>query len=190
MTTVLETNRYLSSILELDELLEKIIDKIMELLGAERCILYLYSEDSTREDKLEIKTVRDSKKTETDLSDVSKDILMDVLKNKKSVIIDDEYLARENLKMLLDEFCPEVEVIGSADSVAWGELALDKSWENNLILIDGEEEHYIGDAENIVSKVRKAKDMGIDMTVVVLPSDSGIEHKSIEYFHDNVMTQL
>jgi alkanesulfonate monooxygenase SsuD/methylene tetrahydromethanopterin reductase-like flavin-dependent oxidoreductase (luciferase family) len=52
------------------------------------------------------------------------------------------------------------------------------------------EEHYIGNAENMVGKIRRAKDMGINMTVVVLPADTGVEHKSIESFHDNVMTQL
>lgn len=52
------------------------------------------------------------------------------------------------------------------------------------------EEHYIGDAENIVNKVRRANDMGIDMTVVILPAETDVEHKSIEYFHDNVMTQI
>lgn len=52
------------------------------------------------------------------------------------------------------------------------------------------EEHYIGNAENIVGKIRRAKYMGVNMTVVVLPVDSGVEHKSIEYFYDNVITQL
>jgi two-component system LytT family response regulator len=34
----------------------------------------------------------------------------------KALVVDDESNCRENLKMLLDEFCPEVEVIGLADS--------------------------------------------------------------------------
>ena len=34
-----------------------------------------------------------------------------------AIIIDDEELARENLKMLLNEFCPEVEVIGMGENV-------------------------------------------------------------------------
>ncbi|MCI5222370.1 MAG: hypothetical protein D3924_06795, partial [Candidatus Electrothrix sp. AR4] len=38
--TALETSRYLSSILDLDELLEKIMDKAIELLGAEKGILF------------------------------------------------------------------------------------------------------------------------------------------------------
>lgn len=34
-----------------------------------------------------------------------------------AIIIDDEELARENLRMLLNEFCPEVEVIGAGQNV-------------------------------------------------------------------------
>ncbi len=33
------------------------------------------------------------------------------------IIIDDEFLARENLRMLLEEFCPEVDIIGTGKSV-------------------------------------------------------------------------
>lgn len=35
----------------------------------------------------------------------------------KAIIVDDEMMARENLHMLLNEFCPEIEVIGSAENV-------------------------------------------------------------------------
>jgi two-component system LytT family response regulator len=35
-----------------------------------------------------------------------------------AIIIDDEELARENLKMLLNEFCPEVEIVGMGQNVA------------------------------------------------------------------------
>ena len=34
-----------------------------------------------------------------------------------ALIIDDEDLARENLAMLIAEFCPEIEVIGSAGNI-------------------------------------------------------------------------
>ncbi len=34
-----------------------------------------------------------------------------------AIIIDDEQLARENLRLLLNEFCPEVEVIGTGQNV-------------------------------------------------------------------------
>jgi len=36
----------------------------------------------------------------------------------KTIIVDDEANARENLKILIDEFCPDLEVVGLADSVA------------------------------------------------------------------------
>lgn len=45
-----------------------------------------------------------------------------------ALIVDDEYHARENLRMLLEEFCPEVTVIGDAGNV---KEALDKTRELN-----------------------------------------------------------
>lgn len=43
-----------------------------------------------------------------------------------ALIVDDELLARENLKMLLQDFCPEVNVIGSAENIEEGKrLILD-----------------------------------------------------------------
>ncbi|MBL4670314.1 MAG: response regulator [Flavobacteriales bacterium] len=35
-----------------------------------------------------------------------------------AIIIDDEYLARENLRLLLSEFCPDVKIIGTGQNVA------------------------------------------------------------------------
>ncbi len=34
-----------------------------------------------------------------------------------AIIVDDEHLARENLRMLLGEFCPEIEVVGTGQNV-------------------------------------------------------------------------
>lgn len=34
-----------------------------------------------------------------------------------AIIVDDEYLARENLRLLLNEFCPEVDVVGAGKNV-------------------------------------------------------------------------
>jgi alkanesulfonate monooxygenase SsuD/methylene tetrahydromethanopterin reductase-like flavin-dependent oxidoreductase (luciferase family) len=63
--------------------------------------------------------------------------------------------------------------------------------ERNEMTIDKAiEEHYIGNVEDIILKIRKAKDLGIDMTVLILPYDSDKEHKSIEYLYDNVITQI
>lgn len=56
METVITTGRYISSILKLDSLLNKIIDSAIELVGAERGILMLYPE--TGERKLELKVFR------------------------------------------------------------------------------------------------------------------------------------
>jgi len=39
------------------------------------------------------------------------------MKKISAIIIDDEYLARENLRMLIEEFCPEVEIIGTGENV-------------------------------------------------------------------------
>lgn len=36
----------------------------------------------------------------------------------KAVVVDDELLARENLKMLLTEFCPEVSIVGDGGNVS------------------------------------------------------------------------
>ena len=34
-----------------------------------------------------------------------------------AIIIDDEHLARENLRMLLEDFCPEIEIVGTGQNV-------------------------------------------------------------------------
>lgn len=53
----------------------------------------------------------------------------------KVLIIDDEFHARENLKTMLNDYCPEVEVIGEADS---GISAKKLIYENNpeVIFLD------------------------------------------------------
>ena len=38
----------------------------------------------------------------------------------RAVLVDDERLARENLELLLEEFCPEVHVVGKAGGVEEG----------------------------------------------------------------------
>jgi two-component system LytT family response regulator len=40
------------------------------------------------------------------------------MKKLKAIVVDDEFNARSNLKLLLDEFCPEVEVLETAESAA------------------------------------------------------------------------
>jgi two-component system, LytTR family, response regulator len=43
-----------------------------------------------------------------------------------AIIVDDEELARENLKMLLNEFCPEVEIIGTGQNVEEARLLIEE----------------------------------------------------------------
>ncbi|HEX3048433.1 MAG TPA: protein kinase [Bacillota bacterium] len=53
MNTISSTSRYISSILDIEDLLQKILDSTIELTGAERGILLLYPEEGERQ--LEIK---------------------------------------------------------------------------------------------------------------------------------------
>lgn len=52
----------------------------------------------------------------------------------RAVLVDDEPFARENLAMLLDEFCPEVEVVGKAGGVAEGIQVITETQPNVLFL--------------------------------------------------------
>ena len=45
-------------------------------------------------------------------------------------------------------------VIGSAESKGWGEITADKSWINNLILIENDEEYYIGELARTQSEIK------------------------------------
>jgi two-component system LytT family response regulator len=53
----------------------------------------------------------------------------------RTLIVDDEAPARENLKLLLAEHCPEIEVIGSADSVEASQQAI-KQLSPQVIFLD------------------------------------------------------
>lgn len=44
----------------------------------------------------------------------------------KALIVDDEFNARNNLKILIDEFCPELEIIGLAESANEARTIIDK----------------------------------------------------------------
>lgn len=44
----------------------------------------------------------------------------------KAIVVDDEFNARSNLKLLLDEFCPEIEVIDTAESAADARVKIEK----------------------------------------------------------------
>ncbi|XCN71220.1 MAG: diguanylate cyclase [Candidatus Electrothrix aestuarii] len=90
--TALETSRYLSSILDLDELLEKIMDKAIELLGAEKGILFLYPEDINRTKELEVRVSRNVEciiESDKDSFFTSRTIIRKVEKTKQPIIIED-----------------------------------------------------------------------------------------------------
>ncbi|MBU1075881.1 MAG: diguanylate cyclase, partial [Spirochaetes bacterium] len=97
MTTVLETSRYFSSILDLEELLEKITVKAIELVGAERGMLLLYPDDEEAEKVLDIKVAKNLKEDEVELETfhTSKSIISRVEKEKKPLIIEDASLDEE-----------------------------------------------------------------------------------------------
>ena len=44
----------------------------------------------------------------------------------KALIVDDEFNARNNLKILIDEFCPELKIIGLAESAAEARVIIEK----------------------------------------------------------------
>jgi diguanylate cyclase (GGDEF)-like protein len=87
LSTVISVSRYLSSILDLEELSEKIMNSAMEITGASRGVLLLYSEE---EKKLEKKVVRnmegDSERGKETW--ISMSIVAKAEKNKEPVIID------------------------------------------------------------------------------------------------------
>ncbi|MCI5149412.1 MAG: sensor domain-containing diguanylate cyclase, partial [Candidatus Electrothrix sp. MAN1_4] len=89
--TALETSRYLSSILDLDNLLEKIMDKAIELLGAEKGILFLYPEDKNRPRELEVRVSRNIEciGPEEDTFFTSRGIIKKVEKDKEPLVIQD-----------------------------------------------------------------------------------------------------
>ena len=53
----------------------------------------------------------------------------------RALIVDDEFNARNNLKILIEEFCPELEIVGVADSVAAARKVIDKD-EPDVVFLD------------------------------------------------------
>jgi len=60
INTILGINRQLSSILDLDVLLEKVVDSGMELVGAERGVMLLYPDDPKGAHELEVRVARNT----------------------------------------------------------------------------------------------------------------------------------
>lgn len=46
-------------------------------------------------------------------------------------------------------------IIGNSNPVAWSEMAIDKRWKNNLILIEGDQEYYIGELARTQSSIKR-----------------------------------
>jgi len=117
MVAVLDTSRYLSSVLNMDELLEKIMDKTIELVGAERGILLMYPDEKTEKRELDIKVVRNveqdiiGKGASPEEFEISRSIIEKVEAEQEAIIIEDassdeelkdkESIARSNLRSVL-----------------------------------------------------------------------------------------
>lgn len=52
-----------------------------------------------------------------------------------ALIVDDEFNARNNLKILIDEFCPELEIVGVVESVAAAREVIDEN-EPDVVFLD------------------------------------------------------
>ncbi len=89
MMALLTVSSYLSSILDLNELLNGIIEKAVELMGAERGVLLLYGEENPAE--LELKVVKNASKEDFDnfKVSVSGQIIAQVVAKQKPLIIKD-----------------------------------------------------------------------------------------------------
>ena len=93
METVLTNSADISSILDTDELLEKIMDNAIELVGAERGILWLYSENHQ---KLELKVLRNVSQGEFEKGfTVSISIISRVEAEKQPIIVSDASIEDE-----------------------------------------------------------------------------------------------
>ena len=53
----------------------------------------------------------------------------------KALIVDDEFNARNNLKILIDEFCPELKIIGLVESAAEARIIIEKE-KPDLVFLD------------------------------------------------------
>ena len=53
----------------------------------------------------------------------------------KALIVDDELNARNNLKILIDEFCPELQIIGLVESAAEARIIIEKE-KPDVVLLD------------------------------------------------------
>ena len=53
----------------------------------------------------------------------------------KALIVDDEFYARNNLKILIDEFCPELKIVGLVESAEQARIIIEKE-KPDVVLLD------------------------------------------------------
>lgn len=58
-----------------------------------------------------------------------------MLNNLSAIIVDDELFGRENLKKLIEDYCPEIEILGCADSVV-NAKALVRMYKPDVVFLD------------------------------------------------------
>jgi signal transduction histidine kinase/tRNA A-37 threonylcarbamoyl transferase component Bud32 len=96
METLLTNSADISSILDTDELLEKIMDNAIELVGAERGILWLYSENDR---KLEMKVLRNVPQGEFEKGFTASISIISRVESEKQPIIVSDASIEEDFKM-------------------------------------------------------------------------------------------
>ncbi len=131
MNTVLAAGKYISSILNLDELLEKIMEGTVELVGAERGVLLLYPEDGGVLSAKAFHHVDGEKELENGHA-VSASIISRVEKEKTPLLIADA-LSEELFKNSSSVVLGAVKSVICAPITAKGEMLGVIYLDNNLV---------------------------------------------------------
>ena len=99
---VVETSRIINSTLEIDQVLEQVMDKIIQITGAERCFLTLTDEDGENE----IRIARNWEKESLDKSEIqfSHTIIQQVIDNNEPVVttnaqMDERFAEQQSVMM-------------------------------------------------------------------------------------------
>lgn len=85
LETLYETTRYLNSSLDLEEVLDNVIDRVVEVTGAERGFLMLFDQD-TGELRFQVARGMDRQDLETPEFEVSTTIVNEVLKSREPLL--------------------------------------------------------------------------------------------------------
>lgn len=131
LSTILIASRYLSSILEMDELLEKIMDCVLEHVGAQRGALFLYPEEGG---KLEANVVRNVSREEIHSEEFqgSRSIIKRVEMEKVPIIVSDA-LADESLNTESSIVINKIRSVMCAPIISKGEMIGIIYLDNSLI---------------------------------------------------------